>query len=169
MRARTNTSNRPLRLRISASVPLPVEEGRAQSGNHMRGSIYDNVACQGYRPAIPSFSGSGAVKQQHGRSREHDGLSRAPTAQRLQSGYSFSPRGFTLQELNDTGNSSTNALDQHGDGHRFHLPVISVTGTTSTGDSNIRLSDVEALTDMSVRLCGTGIPAGTAITAVGTI
>jgi hypothetical protein len=136
----------------------------------MRESIYDSVALQGGVSLPPqSFSGSSAV--------DGNTVNTAGMTDGALKAYAAAPSNpgtvanlvVTLQE-SATGNSGwANALDNTGTVIGFTLTgIISVTGTTVSG-SNV-VNTMSSVTGLYVgqAIAGTGIPAGTVITAVAT-
>jgi hypothetical protein len=138
----------------------------------MRGSIYDNVAFQG-GVSLPaqSFSGSSAV---NGNVVNTQGMTDA-----VLRAYGAAPSNpgtvanlvVTLQECATSSGTFTNALDVTGTVIGFTLTgIISVTGNTSTSTTPNIITAMSSVTGLYVgqSVAGTGIPAGTVITAVGT-
>jgi hypothetical protein len=134
----------------------------------MRGSIYDDVAFQGGVSLAPqSFSGSSAV---NGNTVPTTGFTDAVIR-----AYGAAPSGsptaaslvVTLQESANGTTGWTNALDNTGVVIGFTLSaLLSITGNTTSGSNQV--ASVNTTTGLYVgqSVSGTGIPAGTVITAV---
>jgi hypothetical protein len=137
----------------------------------MRDSIYDSVKLIGAASVISNVSGSSAV---NGAGLDTMGMTDA--ALRVCAGIpTGSPTGasfaVTLQESADNGATVAfaNALDNTGAAIGFTLTLlVGATGNTSSGSNQITSMSSVAGINVGALITGTGIPAGTVVTAVGT-
>jgi hypothetical protein len=136
----------------------------------MRNSIYDNVKLIGSASVISNVSGSSAV---NGAGIDTQGMTDA--ALRVCVGIpTGSPTGASflvaLQESPDNGVTAfAAALDNTGAAIGGTLTLlVGATGTTASGSNIVTSMSSVAGLNVGALVTGTGIPAGTVITAIGT-
>lgn len=142
----------------------------------MRFNVYDNVGLIGGATLPPqTFSGSSAVNGNVVDTENFGGADNAAiygvlAALGNPSSVTIANLVVTLQESDDAI-SWSNALDNTSTVIGYTLTaIIGVTGTTSTSSSPTVITAVSSVTGLYVGqpISGTGIPAGSVITAVGT-
>jgi len=132
----------------------------------MRFNVYDNTALVGSL-APQSFTGSSAVNGEPVNTLGYDNAALYGYASAASGSPSVATLVYTLQE-SATGNSNwSNALDNTGTVIGFTLNALLAPTVNTTSGSNV-LQNPSSLTGLYVGqyLTGTGIPAGSVITAI---